>query len=127
LVARLIGRVVLRAGSRAVEAEALFDTGAAKSFVDVSIAEKLGYVKYGKPKEILLATKNVKAYAIGYLVARATIEGVELSLEHVFGVVKDLRHAIVIGMDIIEPYEIALDVKEGKVKFRKYPPTIEIV
>jgi len=55
------------------------------------------------------------------------IEGFELPLEHVFGVIDGLRHDVIIGMDIIEPYEIILDAREGKVKFKKYPPTIELV
>ena len=55
------------------------------------------------------------------------VEGYELPLEHVFGVVDGLKHDVVIGMDIIEPYEIILDAREGKVKFRRYPPIIELV
>jgi len=27
----------------------------------------------------------------------------------------------------MEPYEIVVDAKEGKVAFRKFPPTVEIV
>jgi hypothetical protein len=30
-------------------------------------------------------------------------------------------------MDIMEPYEIALDVKTGKVFFKRFPPILEIV
>jgi hypothetical protein len=30
-------------------------------------------------------------------------------------------------MDIMEPYEIILDVKIGKVFFRRFPPVMEIV
>jgi hypothetical protein len=102
------------------------DTSATKSFVDVSMAEKLGYIKYDR-KEVLLAIKDIKAHVVGELTARVVIEGFELPLSHVFGVVEGLRHPVIIGMDIIEPYEIILDMREGKVKFRKYPPTIEIV
>lgn len=127
MVTRLTGKVKLVSGNRIVEVEALFDTGATKSFIDFSIAEKLGYVKYEKPRIVYLATKDTKAEIMGYVVARVTIEDVELPLEHVFGVIKDLKHPCIIGMDIIEPYEIILDVKEGKIKFKKIPPTVEIV
>ena len=51
----------------------------------------------------------------------------ELPLSHVFGVVSGLRYPAVIGMDIMEPYGIVLDVKIGKVFFRRFPPVMEIV
>ena len=49
------------------------------------------------------------------------------ALSHVFGVVEGLSHDIIIGMDVMEPYEIVVDTKEGKALFRKFPPTIEII
>ena len=45
----------------------------------------------------------------------------ELPLSHVFGVVSELRYPVIIGMDIMEPYEIALDVKTGKAFFKRFP------
>lgn len=44
MVARLTSMVMLISRDRVVEVEALFDAGATKSFVDITIAEKLGYV-----------------------------------------------------------------------------------
>jgi len=127
MVIRLVSKVTLITNSKSIECNALFDTGATKSFVDANVAEKLDYMKYKESKTVLLATKDSKAEVIGEVIARIIIEGVELPLRHVFGVIKNLRHPVIIGMDIIEPYEIVLDVKEGKVKFRKYPPTMELI
>jgi predicted aspartyl protease len=95
--------------------------------VDVGVAEKLGYTRFDKPREVLLATRDSKAYFVGELVVRVIIEGFELPLSHVFGVISGLRYPAVIGMDIMEPYEIALDVKTGKVFFKRFPPILEIV
>lgn len=89
-------------------------------------AEKLGYVRYRKPKEVLLATKDKKASMVGELISRVTILGYELPLSHVFGVIEELNHDLIIGMDLMEPYEILIDAKEGRVSFKKFPPTIEI-
>ena len=75
----------------------------------------------------MLAVKESKAWIIGYIVARVEVEGYELPLEHVFGVVDGLRHNVIVGIDIIEPYEIILDARKGKVKFRRYPTIIELV
>jgi len=127
MTVRMTGRVVLRVGDKVVESTALFDTGATKSFVDLALAEKVGFTRYDKPREVMLAVKGSKARAIGYIVARVEVEGYELPLEHVFGVIEGLRHSVIIGMDIIELYEMILDVREGKVRFRRYPPTVELV
>ena len=40
------GRVVLRVGDKVIESTALFDTGATKSFVDLALAEKVGFTRY---------------------------------------------------------------------------------
>jgi predicted aspartyl protease len=126
MVSCIIGRVTLTVGGRSVEVEAFFRY-TTRSFVNVGVAEKLGYTRFDKPREVLLATRDSKTYFVGELVARVTIEGFELPLSHVFGVVSGLRYPAVIGMDIMEPYEIVLDVKAGKVFFRRFPPVMEIV
>ena len=124
---RVIGRVELRAESKSMGVEALFDTGATKSYVSSRLADELGYVRYKEPRKVMLAVENMEGLVIGYLTAGVVINGCELPLEHAFGVIKALRHDAIIGMDIMEPYDIELDVKEGKVKFRRFPPTLEIV
>ncbi len=46
MISRIMGRVTLTIGGRSVEVEALFDTGATGSFVDVGVVEKLGYTRF---------------------------------------------------------------------------------
>jgi len=127
MAVRVLGRVALLGSRGCVEEVALFDTGASKSFVDISAAEKLGYVRYEAPKEVLLAVKNYRALIVGEVTVGVVVEGVKLPISHVFGVTEGLRHPVVIGMDIMEPYEIYIDIKEGKPKFKKIPPTIELI
>ena len=124
---RVLGKVGLNVQGKRIDTETLFDTGATRSFVSLKLAERLGYVRYDRPKEVLLATRDKKASMVGELTARVTILGYELPLSHVFGVVEALSHDTIIGMDIMEPYEILVDTREGKVYFRKFPPTIEII
>ncbi|KPV62601.1 MAG: hypothetical protein AOA65_1728 [Candidatus Bathyarchaeota archaeon BA1] len=95
--------------------------------MSLEVAEKLGYSKYDEPKEVLLATKDKTALIVGELVARVTMLGCELPLSHVFGVIENLSCDVIIGMDLMEPYEVEVDVKEGKARFKRFPPTIEIV
>jgi len=127
MAVRVLGRVTLLGSKGCVEEVALFDTGASKSFVDISAADKLGYVRYEAPREVLLAVKNYKAFIVGEVTAGVIVEGVKLPIGHVFGVIENLRHPVVIGMDIMEPYEIYIDVKEGKPKFKRVPPAIELI
>jgi predicted aspartyl protease len=127
MVRRILDKVGLTVQDGGAEVEALFDTGAVRSFVSPQLAEKLGYVRYDKPKEILFATKDKRALMAGELIARVKLLGYELPLSHVFGVVEGLTHDMIIGMDIMEPYEILVDAREGKVYFKRSPPTIEIV
>ena len=127
MAGRIVGRVRLHTEAKSINVESLLDTGATKSYISSKLADELGYVKYREPRKVMLAVKNTEGLVIGYLTAAVVINGCELPLEHTFGVVEELRHDAVIGMDIMEPYDIELDVKEGKPKFRKFPPTLEIV
>jgi len=124
---RVLSKVGLAVQGKGMDVEAIFDTGATRSFVSLQLAEKLGYVRYDRPREVLLATKDKKAPMAGELIARVTILGYELPLSHVFGVIEALNHDTIIGMDVMEPYEILVDPKEGKVTFKRFPPTIEII
>jgi len=127
MVRRVVGKVGLTVQGRRIDVEAVFDAGAAKSFVSLELAEKLGYTRYDKPREILLATKERKAPMVGELIARATILDYELPLSHVFGVIEWLTHDAIVGMDVMETYEIMVDPKEGKPSFKRFPPTIELI
>ena len=124
---RVVGKVGLALREKGMDVEAIFDTGATRSFVSLELAEKLRYTRYEKPREVLLAAKDKKAYMVGELISRVTILEYELPLSHVFGVIEELNHDLIIGMDLMEPYEIVVDAKEGKVSFKKFPPTIEII
>ena len=52
---------------------------------------------------LLLTTKGSKAYFVGELVARVTVESFELPLSHVLGVVSGFRHPVIIGTDVMSP------------------------
>lgn len=123
MVRRVVGKASLTV--QGVNVDALFDTGATRSFVSLNLAEKLGYLKYDKPKEALLAVKGAKAPIVGEVVARVKVLNYELPLSHVFGVVEGLSRDVIIGMDIMEPYEIIVDPKGGKIAFKRFPPAIE--
>jgi len=124
---RVSSKVGLTVQEKRADVEAIFDSGATRSFVSLRVAEKLGYARYDRPKEVLLATEDKRASMAGEMIARVTILGYELPLSHVFGVIEALNDDTIIGMDLMEPYEILVDAKEGKISFKRFPPTIEII
>jgi len=123
----VLSKIGLTVQGKGIDVEAIFDTGATRSFVSLVLAENLGYVRYDRPGEVLLATKDKRALMVGELIARVTILGYELPLSHVFGVIEALNQDVVIGMDLMEPYEILVDAEEGRVSFKRFPPAIEII
>ena len=125
LLVKVVGSIKLIKDGKTISAEALFDTGAGRSYVDKRIAEFLGYEKYDKPVYIDLAVKNLKAKVIGYLVARVEIEGHLLPEVEVFGVIDGLVKDVIVGLNIIEPYEIILE--KDRISFKRLPPTTAIV
>jgi len=107
--------------------EALFNTGAKSSYIDEAIAEKIGYRRYPKPRKIPLAVKEAEANLIGYSPVDLEIAGCLMPETEVLGVIEDLREEAIIGMNLIEKYDIILDVKEGKVKLKKSPPEVILI
>ena len=49
---RVLSKVGLAVQGKGTGVEALFDTGATRSFVSLQLAEKLGYVRYDRPREV---------------------------------------------------------------------------
>ena len=54
---RVLSKVGLAVQGKGIDVEAIFDTGATRSFVSPQLAEKLGYIRYDRPREVLLAIK----------------------------------------------------------------------
>ena len=80
MVRGVTSRVGLTVQGKGVYVDSLFDTGATRSFVSLALAEKMGYLKYEKPKEVLLAVKDMKALIIGEAVARVEVLNYESRL-----------------------------------------------
>jgi len=99
---------------------ALFDTGSGKSYLSESVAEKVGYEKYPKPVRVPLAVKEKEAEVIGRLHAYIEIAGYKLPEEETIGVVKDLMADAIIGLNVIEAYNIILE--KDRIRLKEYPP-----
>lgn len=103
-----------------VEVTALFDTGSGKTYLSHYMAERIGYELYPKPVRIPLAVKDKEAEVIGSLQAFLEIAEYVLPEKETIGVVKDLRVDAIVGLNIIEPYNIVFE--KDAVRFKEQPP-----
>ena len=118
---RVRERIKIFKDDKCVEVEALFDTGSARSYLAEHIACELGYELYDKPRRVPLAVKGGFAEVIGYVPAvEIEIAGYRLPERETLGVIKDLLADAIIGVNIMEPYQIILE--KDRVTFRTVPP-----
>ena len=103
-----------------LEVVALFDTGSGRSYLNDKVAEKLGYEKYPEPLKVPLAVEGKEAEVIGRSHCYLEIARYKLPEEETVGVIKDLREEAIVGLNIIEPYNIILE--KVKIRFKEYPP-----
>lgn len=113
-------RIKVYKDEKCLEITALFDTGAGGSYLNDQVADKLGYEKYSEPILISLAVKDKKAEVIGRLHCYIEIDRNRLPEEETIGVIRDLSQEAVIGLNLIEKYNIILEKDE--IKFKEYPP-----
>jgi len=119
-------RVKISQNGKIVEAVALFDTGASRSYIDVGVAEKVGYERYPEPRRVPLAVQGAEAEVVGYIpAADVEVAGCMLPEKETLGVIEGLREEAVIGLNIIESYNIILE--KDKIRLKEYPPSAQLI
>ena len=121
------GKLTLRNGGKQVEMAALFDTGSTLTYINETAAEKLGFNPYAKPKTVPLAVLEKEAEVLGDLTVSLEIDGCLMPRRETLEVIRDLRFEAIVGLDIIEKYDVVLDTKNGRVKLRNYPPEVVLI
>ena len=99
---------------------ALFDTGSARSYVAKDVADKLGYESYPQPIKVPLAVENYEAEVLGYLPATIEVSGYKLPEVEALGVIDKLGVEAIMGINIMEPYEITLE--KDRIVLKRIPP-----
>jgi hypothetical protein len=118
-------RIRVYRDDRVVEVEALFDSGSARSYLAERVASELGYELYPEPRRVPLAVRGRYAEVVGYVPAvEIEIASYRLPERETLGVVKDLLPDAIIGVNIMEPYQIILE--KNRVTFRETPPRSHI-
>ena len=75
-------------GSKRIEVEALFNTGAKSTFISEELAKQLGFRLYLKPIKIPLAIKGKTGVILGESTLAFTITGCEIPFGYTVRVVK---------------------------------------
>ena len=93
----------------------------------ILMVEKIGYVKFSEPRKIPLAVEGKEGEMMGYTAVDLEIAGHPMPEVEALGVMKGLHEEIIIGLNIIEKYDIILDTKVGKARLRKSPPEVVLI
>jgi hypothetical protein len=118
-------RIKVHKDSKVLEALALFDTGSRRSYFSKEFAEKIGYESYRETKEVPLAVRSKYGKLVGDTTVYIEVEGYILPEREIIGVIEDLGVDVIIGLNIMESYEIYIENNE--IKFKHIPPTSMII
>jgi len=113
--------------NRSKHIRALFDTGAKFTYVSENIGKELGFTPYKEAKDVQLAVKGMKGKIIGEASFIFTIDKYEMPLPIQTYVIEDLMEETIVGTNFMEGFEVELDLKEGKVKLKRYPPEVRLI
>ena len=115
-----------------VNVKALFDTGAAASYVNRDIAEKLhkegAFIVPIKPQEIGTAIEGQTAIVRDGIFVKFLIENCDITQYESAGVhiLEKASEEAVIGLRDMQFYGIELDIKNAKIKIPECPPKFNI-
>jgi len=96
-----------------LEVKALFDTGASFTVIRRGIAEKIGYILPTDVKEVVLVDGKTKLKVSGYIPISTTIEGAPV--DDVAYVIEELAEELIIGVKVMEFYDIRLEPSKNNV------------
>ena len=55
------------------------------------------------------------------------IDGCPMPRRETIEVIRGLRFEAIVGLDIIEKYDVVLDTKNGRVRLKNYPPEVVLI
>jgi hypothetical protein len=118
-------RIRAHKDGRMVEAKALFDTGSRGSYFSRRLAEKMRFEVQKGPREVPLAVGGMYAELVGWAVVELEVEGYLLPEGKVLGAIDGPLTDAIIGLNIIEKYDVQIEGDE--IKFKQVPPTSMII
>jgi len=103
---------------------ALFDTGASFTVVRRDVAERIGHILPTGVKEVTLADGKTRLRVLGYIPISTVIEGAPV--DDIAYVIEDLAEELIVGVKVMEFYDIKLDPSTNRVIVGRNYSTFEL-
>jgi predicted aspartyl protease len=114
----------IRSSKGEMAVKVLFDTGASFTVVRKDVAEKIGHILPTDVKEVTLADENTKLKVLGYIPISTVIEG--SPIDDIAYVIDELAEELIIGVKVMEFYDIKLDPSTNKIIVGKNYSSFEL-
>lgn len=106
-------KLTVRGNKGEVEAQALFDTGASFTVIKRSLAELAGLILPTGVRELTLADGKTKLKVGGSVQISTVLEG--SPIDDIAYVVEELAEELIIGVKVMEFYDIKLDPANDRI------------
>jgi predicted aspartyl protease len=103
----------IRSSKGELTVKALFDTGASFTVVRKDVAEKIGHILPTDVKEVTLADGKTRLKVLGYIPISTVLEG--SPIDDIAYVIDELAEDLIIGVKVMEFYDIKLDPSTNKI------------
>lgn len=107
-----------------MDVKALFDSGATFTVAKKSLAEKIGYIFPTDVREVTLADGKTRLRVLGCMPVFTSIEG--SPIDDIAYIIEDLAEELIIGVKVMEFYEIKLDPSTNGITVGKNYSSFEL-
>lgn len=114
----------IRSSKGEAEVTALFDSGASFTVIRMDVAEKVGETLPTGVKEVTLADGETKLKVSGCILISTVLEG--SPIDDVAYVIEKLAEPLIIGVKVMEFYDITLDPSANRITVGKNYSSFEL-
>ena len=114
----------VRSSRGELNVKALFDTGASFTVIRRDVAEKIGHILPTDVREVTLADGKTKLKVLGYIPISTVLEG--SPIDDIAYVIEELAEELIVGVKVMEFYDIKLDPSTNKIIVGKNYSSFEL-
>jgi predicted aspartyl protease len=114
----------VRSSRGELNVKALFDTEASFTVVRRDVAEKIGHILPTDVREVTLTDGKTKLRVLGYIPISTVLEG--SPIDDIAYVIEELAEELIVGVKVMEFYDIKLDPSTNKIIVGKNYSSFEL-